>query len=300
MKKKQDGTRTREGYIPVPGGSVWFQEFSGNQETRQAPLLVIHGGPGATHDYLKILSQFAPRQSVIFYDQLGSLKSPVKDADQRLWTLDRFVCEIESLADGLCLETFDLLGHSWGGALAVEYALKHPDRVHRLVLASPLLSTPLWEEHSQRLLKELPKDARRIILEHERAGTTAAQEYQDAAMVFYRRFVCMMPQWPAELEFSFEHLNWDVYRALWGPSEFTVTGALAKFDRMGDLSALAPPVLITGGRFDEAGVEILKLAAGKLRAGRLEIFERSAHVAHLEETQRYLSVVDGFLCSDPP
>ncbi|HVC09033.1 MAG TPA: proline iminopeptidase-family hydrolase [Elusimicrobiota bacterium] len=295
MKKKDGGARMREGYIPVPGGNVWFQEFSDGRETRQTPLLVLHGGPGATHDYLKVLSRLAPRRPVIFYEQLGSLKSPVKDKDQRLWTLERFVRELESLADGLRLKTFDLLGHSWGGALAVEYALSHPERVRRLVLASPLLSTPLWKAHSQRLLNEVPEDARRIILEHERAGTIAAPKYQDAAMAFYRRFVCRMPQWPAELGFSFEHLNWDVYRVMWGPSEFTVTGSLAKFDRMGDLSALTSPVLITGGRFDEAGAWILELAAKELRAGRLEIFERSAHVAHLEETERYLNATDDFL-----
>ncbi len=210
-------------------------------------------------------------------------------------TREGFVAELDALADGLGLGAFDVLGHSWGGALAVEYALAHPQRVGRLVLASPLLSTPLWLPRAQRLLEKLPQDARRTIAAHERAGTTASQDYQDAAMAFYRRFACRLPRWPAELEFSFARLNAEGYQTMWGPSEFTATGRLAGFDRMDALAALESPVLVTGGRYDEAGPEILSRAARTLRDGRLEIFEHSAHVPHLEETKRYLAVVGEFL-----
>ncbi len=280
-----------EGFIEVPGGRVWY-EIAGSGSA--IPLLLLHGGPGAPGRYLEPLRGLADERPVVFYDQLGCGKSDRPD-DKSLWTVERFVRELQVVRDALGLDEVHLLGHSWGTMLAVEYMLTKPEGVKSLVLASPALSIPRWLEDTNRLKSELPAEIQAAIDRHEAAGTTDSEEYQAATMEFYRRHLCRSDPWPVELEETFANLGWDVYSTMWGPSEFHATGSLASFDVTGRLGEVAAPTLFTAGRYDEATPETTAWYQSLVPGSSLEIFEDSAHMTMLEEPQRYLEVLRGFL-----
>jgi proline iminopeptidase len=253
-------------------------------------LLIVHGGPGASHHYLLHLEELATEQPVIFYDQLGSGSSALAQTDQNLWVLPRFIDELGAVIAHLNLHEFHLLGHSWGGALVGAYALQFPQGIKTLIFASPLLSTPRWQDDANILLKTLPLEIQETITYHEQAGTTNSQEYQDAAQVFYSQFLCRI-SFPKQ-----EHpFNVDAYLTMWGPSEFTATGNLLDFDILDQLPKLKMPVLITAGRFDEARPETMELVHKKINNATLAIFENSAHHAHREEPESYIQTLKSFL-----
>lgn len=287
--------KPEEGFVSVTGGKIWYQ-ICATEHGQKTPLLILHGGPGMPHNHLKVLEKISQDRPVIFYDQLGCGRSAAPNLTPDLWTLPRFVEELEILVKALGLEKFHIIGHSWGGSLATEYALKHPEKIKTLILASPLLSTQLWEEDAQRLLSQLPPQTRDTILRHEQAGTTDSEEYFEAATIFNQTFVCRIKPLPDDRIPSLDSpCNLETYRTMWGPSEFCATGNLKNFDRFNDLVLLSMPVLITCGQFDEATPQTMQKALQKLQHGQLVIFENSAHIAHLEETEKYLQVVSDFL-----
>lgn len=284
----------QEGHVAVPGGKIWYQIYSNYENQTALPMIVLHGGPGTPHNYLLNLSGLNKYRTVIFYDQLGCGRSYIENADKKLWVLQRFVSELQALTNALEINQFHLLGHSWGGSLAVEYTLTHPEKVKSLILASPVLSVPLWLQDTKRLLQQLPESTQQIINEHEQAGTTGSAEYQAAKNLFNDLLSRIRPD-PANLTYSLSHSNREVYQTMWGPSEFTVTGNLKDFDRIDDLAKINIPILITCGRFDEASPQTMQKAQEKSKNSELIIFENSAHVAHLEEPDKYLGVVTNFL-----
>lgn len=285
----------QEGTVSVSGGHIWYQIISQKKTAHNPPLLILHGGPGIPHDYLNVFRKIANDRPVIFYDQLGCGHSSVKNNNNQLWRIEKFESDLEILIHHLHLKNFHLLGHSWGGALAAKYALKHPSSISTLTLASPLLSTQRWVEDSRQLLETLPKSTQSIIITHEKAGTTDSAEYQEAVNVYYQHFVCRMNPWPKDLSDAFAHLNQNIYNTMWGPSEFTMTGNLKDFDILKNLNQLSLPVLITGGKFDEATPETLSQAVNQLSNGRYILYQSSAHLAFLEEESKYLADLRLFL-----
>lgn len=156
------------------------------------PLLVLHGGPGFPHDYLEDLAGLADSgRTVIFYDQLGCGKSDHPD-DPSLWVMDTFVDEVAAVRDALDLDRIHLLGHSWGGWLALEYALRHPPGIAGLVLASTCASVPAFGAQTLALKESLPDEVREVIDRHEAEGTTDAEEYVEATMAYYSRWLCRL------------------------------------------------------------------------------------------------------------
>lgn len=286
---------TEENVINVVGGNVWYKIVSSQKTKHKIPLLILHGGPGVPHNYLNTFKHLANDRPVILYDQLGCGRSPVSKPDATLWNINRFETELETLVNHLHLKKFHLLGHSWGGALATEYALKHPERLQSLTLVSPLLSTSRWIDDSKQLISQLPPDTQQTISMNEQQGTTDSKEYLNAMDMYYHLFVCRMKEWPSDLVYSLEHLNPEVYKTMWGPSEFSMTGNLKHFDRMDSLHQLNMPVLITGGKYDEARPDTLAYAVKQLPHGQLIIYENSAHMAFLEEQKKYLSDLRLFL-----
>jgi len=285
----------REGYVTVIGGKIWYKIYTNNNDQQnKAPIIILHGGPGTPHNYLLNLQDLSQHRSVIFYDQLGCGNSLIENADKDLWTISRFVLELHDLINALGINQFHLFGHSWGGSLAVEYALLHSKHVRSLILASPVLSVPLWLEDTKLLLKQLPESTQQIINQHERKGTTESPEYQIAKNEFNNLLSRIHPD-PEELVYSLTHSNRDVYQTMWGPSEFTVTGNLKNFDRINDLVNIKNPILITCGRFDEASPLSMQKAQKKCKNAKLVIFENSAHVAHIEEPNKYLHTLEMFL-----
>jgi proline iminopeptidase len=284
----------KEGYVNVQGGKIWFQMYTNNESPHTVPIIILHGGPGTPHNYLLNLSELVKYRTVIFYDQLGCGKSSLQSNQKELWTITRFVSELEELAQALKLPQFHLYGHSWGGSLAIEYALLYPKKVKSMILASPVLSVPLWLKDTKKLLQQLPLSTQQIIIKHEEAGTTGSAEYQDAKRVF-NNLLCRLDSDPENLQYSLSHSNSEVYQTMWGPSEFTVTGNLKNFDRINDLEKLTMPILMTCGRFDEAAPETMQYAKHKSINAKLVIFEKSAHVPHLEEEEKYLNILVDFL-----
>lgn len=288
-------TTMQEGYVNVPGGKIWYQIYTTKEGQHNTPIIMLHGGPGVPHNYLLNLAALSKQRPVIFYDQLGCGKSSLQGEHKHLWTLDRFVTELDALSEALAINQFHLLGQSWGGTLAIEYSLAHPEKIKSLILASPVLSAPLWAQETKRLIRQLPQAVQENITKHEQLGSTDSAEYQEAMKIYAKEFLCRMEHQPENLQYSLAHVNREVYLTMWGPSEFTVTGNLKNFDRINDFSKLSMPILITCGRFDEATPESMKIALEKSQNAKLVIFEESAHVPNVEEPEKYLDTLVHFL-----
>jgi proline iminopeptidase len=195
----------------------------------------------------------------------------------------------------LGLARVHLLGQSWGSMLATEHVLAGAAGIVSLVLASPCLSIPRWIEDAERLKGDLPAGVQRVIDSHERAGHTSCPEYTAALLAFYKRHVCRMDPWPEEVERSFAGEGQQVYNTMWGPSEFCLTGNLRTFDRSDRLHEIGAPTLFTCGRHDEATPETVAWYQGLVPGAELVVFEASSHLAHLEERERYNTVLREFI-----
>ncbi len=241
-----------EGFVSVRGYNVWYRIVGERDEPGRLPLLCLHGGPGAPHDYLEPLEAVARSgRRVIFYDQWGCGNSD-QPSDPSLWTVEYFVEEVGAVRRALALDRVHLLGQSWGGMLALEYALTQPSGLTSLVLASTTASVPQWIAEANRLLAAIPSEVRETLRQHEEAGTTDDPAYQEAMMVFYRRHVCRLAEWPDYVTRAFDLLRHEVYGTMWGPSEFHATGTLQEWDVTDRLGEIRVPTLITAGRYDEA------------------------------------------------
>ncbi|HUE83617.1 MAG TPA: proline iminopeptidase-family hydrolase [Pyrinomonadaceae bacterium] len=289
--------RSAEGAILFHGHKVWYRVVGSRSAPGKLPLLCLHGGPGVAHDYLEPLEMIASSgREVIFYDQLGCGNSDQPNAPS-LWTVGLFLDEIGAVREALGLSELHLFGHSWGGMLAMEYALTQPSGLASLILASAPASIPQLTAEMQRLLTELSPDVQETIRRHEEAGTTDNPAYQEAMMVFYSRHLCRVEPFPDCLNRSFEKLmrNPEVYHTMWGPSEFCATGFLKDWDVAARLNEIPLPTIITSGRHDEITPASVDTVHRGIAESRWEIFEESSHMAHLEEADRYLHVINGFL-----
>jgi len=222
------------------------------------PLVVLHGGPGGTHDYLLSLADLADladRRAVIHYDQVGNGRSThYPDRGAEFWTVELFVRELHNLVDALGIrERHHVLGQSWGGFLAEEYALTQPPGLRALVLADTAASWADFASEAGKLRDALPEDVRATLDKHEAAGTYDDPEYVEACLVFYGRHVCRIP-WPAEVAATFEWLerNPVVYRTMNGPSEFHIIGSCKDWQIKDRLHEIRRSALIVSGRYDEA------------------------------------------------
>lgn len=281
----------REGFVNVPGGRVWYRIVG---QGTAPPLLVLHGGPGFPSDYLARLSKLADERPVIFYDQLGCGKSD-RPQDKSLWRAERFVSELAQVRRALGLDQVHILGHSWGTMLATDYILTKPEGVRSVILSSAAISIPRWIADANKMRAELPGETQAIIKKHEEAGTTDSEEYQNAVNEYYKLHLCRIFPFPPEMESTIQNAGLDVYNTMWGPSEFYATGNLKDYDRSARLKEITVPVLFTAGRYDEATPETMTFYQSQIPGSQLVIFENSAHMAMLEETDRFVQVVRDFL-----
>jgi len=282
----------QDAYISVTGGKIRYKVAG--EDKKGIPALVLHGGPGASYDYLEPLAALSDERPVVFYDQLGCGDSDQPD-DISLWTIERFVDELHQVRKALGLKNVHIIGQSWGTSLAVDYLLTmNPKGVVGVVLSGPLLSTSRWIEDQRAYIAELPKAIQEIILKCEDAGEFSSPQYQDAMMAYYKIHVCRLNPWPECLNRSFEKLNFSIYGYMWGPSEFTVTGVLKNYERVDQLKKIARPVLLTCGFYDEATPSTTRYYQKSIPGSEMYIFDDASHEHHLEKPQEYLQVVRDF------
>ena len=203
-------------------------------------LVLLHGGPGFPSDYLSPLVALGDDRPVVFYDQLGCGRSG-RPIDSRLWRLERFVAELGSVLAGLNVTRYHLLGHSWGAMLALDYALGRPTGLCSLILASPPLSLRRWLADAARYRAALPEAVRKVLDTHEAAGTIDTDAYAEATQTYYARHVCRLDPWPEPLLRSGEGAGQEVYRAMWGSSEFVIDGNLGDYERVDRLPEACYP-----------------------------------------------------------
>jgi proline iminopeptidase len=279
-----------EGMVPVPGGRVWYRSVGEGG----VPLLCLHGGPGMTHDYLTPLEGLAERRRVVFYDQLGSGGSDRPD-DLSLWTIERFMDEVDAVRDALGLDRIHLFGSSWGGMLAMQYVLDKPRRPVSLIMAGSPASAPAWNEFCQELLDEMPAAERELIERLEAEDKMLEPEYEEAMMPFYHRHVCRIDPFPDFVTRTFENMSTTIYHYMAGPSEFRIIGTLKDWDIMDRLGEICVPTLVTGGEYDECRPSHLRKVHAGIPGSRLEIIPNASHLSFAERPEVFLPVVDDFM-----
>lgn len=289
-------TPAREGYIPFKGYRTWYQSVGDPaNDAARPPLLALHGGPGAPHDYLENLTKLtADGRRVIFYDQLGCGRSD-KTGKPEMYTVPLFVEELGEVRRALGLDRIHLLGQSWGGCLAMEYMLTRPRGIASLIIESSPASMPLWVAEANRLREELPPEVQATLLQHEADGTTSSPDYLQAMAVFYDRHVCRLKPYPDFVQRAFDTISEEVYGTLNGPSEFHVIGTLKDWDITSRLGEIAAPTLLLSGRHDEATPTIMARVQSGIRGSEWVIFEQSSHLSHVEEEARWMEVVSEWL-----
>ena len=291
----------REGFVEFDGGRTWYGIVGegGEGAGERAPLLLLHGGPGACHDYLESLAALsATGRRVIFYDQQGCGNSDQPD-DPARWTVDFYRAELDAVRTALGLDRCHILGQSWGGMLLMEYLVGRPSGVVSATIASSPASMPWWIEETGAQRALLPPDVIATLERHEAAGTWDDPEYGAAVDVFYARHLCRVVPMPEFAQRSFAKLarNPQVYRTMNGPTEFHVLGTLKDWEilsRLGEVDRELP-VLLTSGRHDEATPVQVAAIAERMPHAEWVIFEQSGHLAHAEEPDRYMAVLADFL-----
>ncbi|HEX6490594.1 MAG TPA: proline iminopeptidase-family hydrolase [Gaiellaceae bacterium] len=293
----------REGTVTFRLGGesaeTWYRIVGELGPTRPPPLVTLHGGPGATHDYLLSMADLAGERAVILYDQLGNGRSshyPERWAE--FWTVELFLAELQNLVEALGIaERHHVLGQSWGGFLAQEYALTHPPGLRALVLADTAASFPDFVAECNRLRQELPPEVEATLKRHEQARTTDDPEYEEACMVFYRRHLCRLDPWPPEVSESFAWIDRDptVYHTMNGPSEFHVIGSIREWQAKDRLAGIDVPTLLLSGRHDEATPALQETLQSGIPDCEWIVFEDSSHLPHVEERERYMHLVRDWL-----
>jgi proline iminopeptidase len=285
--------------IQTPKGAfkVWTKRFGHNPRIK---LLLLHGGPGATHEYFEALERFLGGEGIelIYYDQLGSAWSD-QPKDESLWTTERFVEEVEQVrqALGLTKDDFYLLGHSWGGILAAEYALAHQQQLKGLVISNMMMSIPDYNRYANEVLaKGMDPAAVQEIRELEKKGQYESPRYMELLMPqFYAKHICRLEEWPDAVVRSFGKLNKQVYVMMQGPSEFGLSGRLEKWDRKADLAKITVPTLVIGASHDTMDPEHMRWVSTQLPHGSFLLCPQGSHMAMWDDQRTYAAGLVRFL-----
>jgi L-proline amide hydrolase len=281
-----------DGYIDYRGYRTWYRVI-GDQASGAVPLLALHGGPGSTHHYFGPLERIASERPVVVYDQIGCGSSDrPRDIE---WSIAVFREEVDAVRSQLGLERIHLLGTSWGGMLALEHVLAGAEGIVSLILSSTLANVEQWAAEQLVLKNALPLHIVEVLDRHERAGTYDAPEYGQAMEAYFDRHFYRGPKPRSELELMNAEKAPDVYRAMQGPNEWTVTGALRGWDVRDRLGEIALPTLVVRGRHDMCTDAVAATLTEGIRNAREIVLEESSHTPVLEETERYLDSIGAFM-----
>ncbi|MBW4693800.1 MAG: proline iminopeptidase-family hydrolase [Lyngbya sp. HA4199-MV5] len=287
--------------IETPKGTfrVWTKRI-GNHPTIK--VLLLHGGPGMTHEYLEAFDSYFPQVGFEFYyyDQLGSYYSD-QPSEPDLWELPRFVEEVEQVRQSLGLDqdNFYLYGHSWGGILVIEYALKYQQHLKGLIISNMMASAPAYNEYAQQVL--MPAMNPEVVAEIQQIE--AQEDYENPRYMelliphHYVHHVLRMPpdQWVEPLNRTLKHLNPDIYVPLQGPSELGIKGKLSNWDRTADLDTIAVPTLVIGSRYDTMNPAHLEWMAKTVGQGRYLFCPQGSHLAIYDDQQVYFEGLIQFI-----
>jgi proline iminopeptidase len=279
--------------ISTPKGTykVWTKRVGNNPKIK---VLLLHGGPGATHEYFEAFDSYFPKEGIeyYYYDQLGSAFSD-QPKDPSLWDLPRFVEEVEQVRLALRLDSsnFYLVGHSWGGILAIEYALKHQQNIKGLVISNMMASIPAYVEYAEKVL--MPAMDPKVLAEIKEIE--AKKDYDNPRHMellvpnYYALHILRMPpdQWPDPVNRAFARLNKDVDIPMQGPSEMSASGKLEKWDRSVDLGKITVPTLTIGGQYDTMDPKYMEKMAGLFRKGRYLYCVNGSHMAMYDDQKTY-------------
>jgi proline iminopeptidase len=287
--------------ITTPSGTfrVWTKRVGENPRIK---VLLLHGGPGVTHEYLEAFDSYLPAAGIeyYYYDQLGSAYSDQPDVPA-LWSLPRFVDEVEQVRRALGLDAGDfyLYGQSWGGLLAIEYALKYQQHLKGLVISNMVASAALYNVYANDVLRpQMDPQAVAEIERLEAAGKTDDPRYMALLIPeFYEKHILRMPyaEWPDPVVRAFAHLNQKIYVPMQGPSEFRLSGALAGWDRMADLPKITVPTLVIGARWDTMDPAVMEQMAKRLPHGRYLYCPNGSHLAIYDDQQTYMAGLTRFI-----
>ena len=286
-------TTERSGFVEVMGFNLFYRSVGDGDNV----LLCLHSGPGIPHYYLLPLAKLAsPNFRVVFYDQLG-VGSSEKPEDVSLFNIERGAEEVEGVRKALGLGKLNLLGSSYGGALALQYALKYQKNIKKLIIASGLASVSETVAEMQRLKTILPKEVQEVMKMYEAKWAFLHPEYVKAVDLYYRNFLCRLPEWPDEVVRALNELSIPVYFTQNGPNEFTIIGTWKGWDITARLPEIKVPTLVTVGRHDEVTPKVAETIHRGIRGSVLKVFENSAHLTMWDEEERYLQVVKDFIQS---
>ncbi|WP_228893098.1 proline iminopeptidase-family hydrolase [Pseudoduganella aquatica] len=281
--------------IPVAGGKykVWTKKVG------QGPIkvLLLHGGPGFTHEYLEAMESFLPQAGIemYYYDQLGCGNSDQPD-DPSLWTLPRYLEELEEVRTGLGLDQFVLYGHSWGGLLAIEYALHHQRRLRGLVISNMTAGIQALLRHTASIKMKLPPDTLAELQALEAREAYDTPEYERIMNeVLYPQVLCRISPWPDAVNRAFRHLNAKIYNQMQGKSEFLVTGNLKDWERWDSLHEIKVRALTIGATYDEMDPEDIRKMARMMPNAKSMICENGSHLCMWDAQEQYFRGLLAFL-----
>jgi proline iminopeptidase len=271
--------------------NVWVKRFGNNPDVR---LLILHGGPAMGHEYLEGVDSYLPGAGIEYYqyDQLGCGLSDQPDDDE-LWEISRFVDEVDQVREALGLDSsnFYLYGHSWGGVLAMEYALAHPEALKGLIISNMMASVPAYNEYAETVLEpQMDPAALAEIKQLEADGRTGDPKYMELLMKeHYSKHVCRIPpdQWPDGILRSFAHMNPKIYTMMQGPSELGASGKLEHWDRTSDLENITVPTLVIGAKYDTMDPKHMEWMASQIPHARYLYCPNGSHLAIYDDQQTY-------------
>lgn len=287
--------------ISTPHGEfrVWTRKLGDNPSVK---ILLLHGGPGSTYEYLEVLEKplLDAGLEFYFYDQLGSYHSD-QPSQPDLWEIPRFVEEVEQVrqALGLAVENFYLYGQSWGGILAIEYALKYQRSLKGLIVSNMMASIPAYNEYAERVL--MPQMDQGVLQEVKRLEAEGKHEdprYMELLTPHhYEKHLLRMPQaeWPEAIFRTFAHMNPAIYVPMQGPSELGASGKLLHWDRTKDIHEIAVPTLVIGAQYDTMDPAHLRWMAGEFPRGRYHFCPNGSHLAMWDDEKIYMEGLLGFV-----
>jgi len=262
-------------------------------------ILCLHGGPGATHDYMLSIADLANRgYRVTFYDQLGCGRSQIPK-NPALFVPERYVEEVEAFRKRMRLGRPHVIGSSWGGMLAIAYALKYQRNITTMTTVGGLHSVPLTVKEMERMKRGLPKDVQATLAKYEAEGKYENPEYLKAVMVFYNKHLCRLSPWPPEVAYSLDHISKPVYGTMNGPNEFTIIGNTRYWDVTPRLKTIRVPTLVLGGRYDEVSPAVAGEIHKHIRGSELTTFYKSSHLPFWEERETFMKRILSFLGTHP-